>query len=69
MPIKNSNEIKRRTMNGAVCQLPIPKSTKVYSKGSIGYNFAYAENKNTIPVSIDNEVRNNFFIINKKGIQ
>ena len=35
-PIKNSNPIINLAMNGADLQPPIPKSTKVYSKGSIG---------------------------------
>jgi hypothetical protein len=38
-PIKNSKPIIKRAINGAKRQPPIPKSTKVYSKGSIGYNF------------------------------
>ena len=36
MPIKNSNPIKKRAINGAVLQPAIPKSTKVNSNGSIG---------------------------------
>ena len=38
-PIKNSKPIIKRAIKGAKRHPPIPKSTKVYSKGSIGYNF------------------------------
>jgi len=48
-PIKNSKPIINRAMNGANFHPPIPKSTKVYSNGSIGYNLVYALNKKTKP--------------------
>jgi len=37
-PIKNSNPIINRAIKGAKRQPPIPKSTNVYSNGSMGYN-------------------------------
>lgn len=48
-PIKNSSPIRIRAMKGATCQLIKPMSTKVYSKGSIGYSLAYPEKTKTTP--------------------
>ena len=52
-------------MNGAICQLIIPISTKVYSKGSIGYNLVYPEKINTIPDKAQRIVNKIFLNISK----
>jgi hypothetical protein len=60
-PIKNSNPIKIRAIKGAVCQLPILRSTNVYSKGSIGYSLVYPENRNTTPIKAHSKLKDIFF--------
>ena len=65
-PIKNSKPIIKRATNGANLQPPIPSSTNVYSKGSIGYSFVYPLNKNTKPIIeqiIKNEILSNIGFI------
>jgi hypothetical protein len=39
--MKNSRPIINLAIKGASFHPPIPKSTNVYSKGSIGYSFVY----------------------------
>lgn len=50
-------------MKGAICQLIKPRSTKVYSNGSIGYSFVYPENKNTAPNKAQRKTSAIFFNI------
>jgi len=63
--------MRNLAIKGATCQLNIPISTKVYSNGSIGYNFKYPEIINTSPKSEHKTVKNIFLSIekmNKKSV-
>ena len=51
-PKNNSKAIIKRAIKGANKKLETPKSTKIISKGSIGYNFAIPEITNVIPTTI-----------------
>jgi len=62
-PIKSSRPIRILATKGAVCQFIIPTSTKVYSKGSMGYNFTKPEIIKTIPRKEHNVMRINFLIM------
>ena len=50
-----------RAINGATCQFIKPRSTKVYSKGSMGYNLVYPENINTAPIKAQSKPNRIFF--------
>jgi hypothetical protein len=51
-----------RETNGAISQLK-PRSTKVYSNGSIGYNLLYPEKMNIIPNREQRNIWKNFLTI------
>ena len=62
-PIKNSKPIINRAIKGAKRQPPIPKSTNVYSKGSMGYSFVYPLYINTKPIKEQSKKKTIFKIM------
>jgi hypothetical protein len=63
--MKNSRAIINLAIKGANCQLMKPRSTKVYSKGSMGFNLVNPEKMNTHPINIHNMPGTIFLIIIK----
>lgn len=51
-PKKISNAIIKRAIKGAKTQLEMPRSTKIISKGSIGYSLANPDKIKTRPTII-----------------